>query len=128
MKKIIFALVMLLPMASALAATPVELHIKISDLSADKPHFLCLYGAGCYNMRSAENGKTFPLNPHVLPNLKKVFVADMRTKQIYAQPISDSCKAALNQSPDSTPKLTIHGKLAVKDSVAKIEGLRCELS
>lgn len=128
MKKIIIALIMSLPLQAALAAPPVELNIKISGLAADKPHFLCLYGAGCYNMRSAENGKTFPLNAHVLPNLKKIFVADMRTKQIYGQPISDSCRSALSQKVDATPKLTIHGKLAVKDSVAKIEGLRCELS
>jgi hypothetical protein len=128
MKKIILALTMLLTMSATFAAKPIELHIKVSGLSADKPHFLCLYGAGCYNMRSGENGKTFPLNPHVLPNLKKVFIADIRTKEIHGQPISDSCKAELNESPDATPKLTIYGKLSMKDSVAKIEGLRCELS
>jgi hypothetical protein len=127
MRYIIFVFVSLLSLTSAFA-DPVKLSIKVSGLVANKPYFLCLYGAGCYNMRASEKNIVFPLHSHVLPNLKRVFVADMSTKKMYAQPISDSCKAALANNKASPSKITILGKLNVNDSSAKIENLRCELS
>lgn len=127
MKKIILTLLALLPLSIAMAE-PIELSIKVSGLAVDKPHFLCLYGAGCYNMRSAEKGKVFPLHPHVLPNLKKVFIADIRTHQLYGQSMSDSCRNVLTKNTQTVSRLTIAGKLVVKDSRAEIEGLRCELN
>lgn len=122
MKKIIMTVAALI-MGSSAFADPAKLSVKISG-AENKPFFLCLYGAGCFNIHSGDRGRTFNISSKAMTNLKQVFVADLRTRKMHAQTITDSCNIVVNENQ----KVTVLGKLAVKNSVASIENMRCVVS
>jgi len=105
------------------ASSNPQLNIKISGVSNKHYYYLCIYGVGCLNMKTANQGKFYPIIPMDLGNIKKLVITDIRTMQMYPQPVNKSC----NIQVKSDQKVTISGHVTIINNSPVLDQLNCSL-
>jgi hypothetical protein len=101
-----------------------KLRLNISGIQRQQPHFLCIYGVGCLNLLSYNLQKTLNIYASDMTNVKKVVIADMKSKRMYFQPLAESCNVTLKENQT----ITIMGTLISNTSNPYIADMHCVIS
>lgn len=123
MKKLILIIISILSMPTAYASGMAHMKLNIKDTTNNNDYYICVYGAGCYNIKELA-GKTFPVTPDNLANDTKIAVMDVRNMKATVQPNTTPCE--VNDAAGKT--VTLSGVLATKAGQGHINNLRCSLS
>jgi hypothetical protein len=105
------------------AAELAKLNFNIAEVKKDRPHFLCIYNTGCFNLLSLNKNRNFSIPTNELANINRIAIADSKTRKLYLQAMPASCQVTL----PAKATITLTGKMAMNNAVPVIQDLHCQV-